>query len=206
MSNLHKQFDTRFYTEDFDQEMLDFILVTQSESKARYMDKSHSFLKYGTGNNYFWTIDGGSSRGYKQLTKQQFKEKIGMPLTKKKDWWEVLTEKEGYVTVIVTAREGNYISIGNRTYLGNDGWVEQNEFNDTAPDFEVVRVVTTIAGLGVNGALGLNTGYEEVVWTKELPEEGVKREEIEALQKTLDELSEATKATQEQLLLLDKAY
>lgn len=74
-------FNERFYTDDFDQEMMNFVVTKYSRAKQDWCwDKNQNFLVYGFSNNYFWTEDSNinSDKDYKYLTKQQFKEKIGM--------------------------------------------------------------------------------------------------------------------------------
>lgn len=71
-----KLFDEAFCTSDYDQEMLDFVTdnFRYSDSNLRACD---SFLKYSTINNRFWTSHDPVHCPL-LLTKQQFKEKIGM--------------------------------------------------------------------------------------------------------------------------------
>ncbi len=70
-----KLFDESFCTSDYDQEMLDFIKKNLRGVKLEY-EAFKGYLKYGKLLNAFWT----SPLVYpcKVLTKQQFKEKIGM--------------------------------------------------------------------------------------------------------------------------------
>lgn len=70
-------FKEEFYTDDYDQEMLDFIKSKYPITKAKW-DVEEGNLVYGTGNNYFWTT--GMPLVTNRLTKGQFKEKIGMPV------------------------------------------------------------------------------------------------------------------------------
>lgn len=81
-----KQFDDSFYTDDFDQEMLDWLIkedytVVSGNSKLESPDASDNCLAYGKIFEYFWTGSLSPST-FKHLTKQQFKDKIGMPDTK----------------------------------------------------------------------------------------------------------------------------
>lgn len=71
-------FDDRFYTDDFDQEMLDYIKSEYSWDVIWFKgDDEH--LKYGSNRDEFWTFNAyENSVHFKYLTKQQFKEKIGM--------------------------------------------------------------------------------------------------------------------------------
>ena len=83
-----KSFNDNFYTIDFDQEMMDFIEDSYTFSDMQWNCNGDE-LVYGVGNGYFRTntfpenssIESTTSRhGYTKLTKQQFKEKIGMPV------------------------------------------------------------------------------------------------------------------------------
>jgi hypothetical protein len=71
-------FSYRFYTDDFDQEMLDFVEKKYGLSKSHQSVKD-DYLNYGTGNNYFWTCNGASNvYDFHKLTKREFKEIVGM--------------------------------------------------------------------------------------------------------------------------------
>lgn len=73
---MRKDFDGSFYTDDFDQEMLDFIKSNYSIDKRLPFDNtSGNYVRYDVVSNNF-VVWRAMSRGY--LTKQQFKEKIGM--------------------------------------------------------------------------------------------------------------------------------
>lgn len=76
-------FNESFYTTDFDQEMMDFIKGNNNyELEDEYLNwhNYHYLLAYGKGRKVFWTdpADLGSYEMLTSLTKQQFKEKIGM--------------------------------------------------------------------------------------------------------------------------------
>lgn len=74
MSNV---FDEQFCTDDFDQEMIEFVKeLGDFKYRGTFGDDGDKFLKYGTGNNYFWIDNYECS--HTLLTKQEFKEKIGM--------------------------------------------------------------------------------------------------------------------------------
>lgn len=77
--NMKTQFDGEFYTDDFDQEMIDFIEQNLPVSNIDWHNKTvHDiYLKYSHHNKCFWFSDDSVSC-FKRLTKQQFKEKIGM--------------------------------------------------------------------------------------------------------------------------------
>ncbi len=75
------QFNESFYTDDFDQEMLDFIKEDFKITKdINEWDLSHEGLIHGEPLCYFWTdsICDYITDDFKYLTKQEFKDKIGM--------------------------------------------------------------------------------------------------------------------------------
>jgi len=90
-----------FYTDDFDQEMIDFLLhngyAVTGACKDMKPDLDNNYLNFSMGVGHFWT-DNLSNIFSEQLTKTQFKEKIGMT-DKKSDKQErifKLIDKEGY--------------------------------------------------------------------------------------------------------------
>lgn len=74
---MSKDFDCNFYTDDFDQEMMEFISDKYISYRANWSG-SDCFLKYNRVNDAFWTSACVEDNWYSYLTKQQFKEKIGM--------------------------------------------------------------------------------------------------------------------------------
>jgi hypothetical protein len=74
-------FSESFYTDDFDQEMLDFIISAGMKVEGAAWGAppalTDTHLRYGTENNYFWTTSYQPSYD-RYVTKAQFKEKIGM--------------------------------------------------------------------------------------------------------------------------------
>lgn len=80
-----KQFDHSFYTDDFDQEMLDFLkqegfIVTDNHwNEANIKDV---VLRYNAAQEAFWTTSGNVDKSFGvYLTKQEFKKRIGMTKT-----------------------------------------------------------------------------------------------------------------------------
>lgn len=73
-------FNECFYTDDFDQEMIDYVDTLGNFTNRGYIGRysGQFYLKYAIGNNYFWASNLRCPKEYKHLTKQQFKEKIGM--------------------------------------------------------------------------------------------------------------------------------
>ena len=94
-----KQFSESFYTDDFDQEMLDFIKETHRIQNDYGLD--NLYLRYSQIANGFWTTSNRPLESFGEyLTKNQFKGKIGMT-DKKSDKQErifKLVDKEGYST------------------------------------------------------------------------------------------------------------
>jgi len=76
-----KQFNEDFYTADFDQEMVDFLLreghAVTGQQQTLKPDTKDKYLKYSKAVGCFWTDSFGVFK-FRHLTKQQFKEKIGM--------------------------------------------------------------------------------------------------------------------------------
>lgn len=93
------KFNGRFCTNDFDQEMLDWIAANYPVSNDEW-DVSQGYLVYGSIANEFWTY----SKGWvalKPLTKNKFKEKIGMPYSKE---FTKADLKDGMVVEVDTGR------------------------------------------------------------------------------------------------------
>ena len=75
MGNL---FDEGFCTTEHDRDIIDFIEKNFMVSSGDW-DFPSKYIVYGTGCDYFWASDNGYSEKCRtKLTKQQFKEKIGM--------------------------------------------------------------------------------------------------------------------------------
>lgn len=104
-----KQFNEEFYTDDFDQEMLDWLIKEGYRVTGEYVDQepdaSHMYLKYEENVGYFWTTSNTLvlprtiyGRIRNSLSKQQFKEKIGMTDTKtNQERIFKLINKDGYL-------------------------------------------------------------------------------------------------------------
>ena len=78
---MSKVFEEGFYTDDFDQEMVDYLFnngwIVCGNTPNNTPSISQPYLKYGCVNKHFWTSEQETSY-YIKLTKQEFKEKIGM--------------------------------------------------------------------------------------------------------------------------------
>lgn len=94
-----KLFDENFCTDDYDQKMIDFINKNFGEVSVEWKPLE-GYLKYGIGLDKFWTSDSHLHCSENILTKQQFKEKIGM-IDKVEDQGGMvsykLIDKEGYL-------------------------------------------------------------------------------------------------------------
>lgn len=95
-----KLFDESFCTTEHDRDIIDFIEKRFIVSSGDWGFPS-KYIVYGTGCDYFWTSDNSCSEEFRtKLTKQQFKEKIGM-IDKKDEKDEIvsykLIDKEGYL-------------------------------------------------------------------------------------------------------------
>lgn len=94
-----KKFNESFYTDDFDQETLDFIQENYNVTSSGKFIDSDKYLKYGVVNGFFWTHDHPPYAQMKHLTKNQFKEKIGMTNESQPEKQErifKLIDKDGY--------------------------------------------------------------------------------------------------------------
>lgn len=96
-----KKFNESFYTNDFDQEMLNFIKDNLNVTADGNLSTENMYLKYGKNGKCFWTHDNApmSQLCFVYLTKNQFKEKIGMTNESQPEKQEgifKLIDKEGY--------------------------------------------------------------------------------------------------------------
>ena len=128
-----KLFDESFCTSDYDQEMVDFLAKVYNCSNTG-LRLDHGFLKYSLIYNEFWT-----SNYFVQcpvLTKQQFKEKIGMiDKEGKKDEMVSykLIDKDGYLKS--HAKNGEILhEVGSLTFQG-----EMSEDSELVNDYITVR-------------------------------------------------------------------
>lgn len=170
-------FDESFYTDDFDQEMMDFIEDNFAITglKEEWV-KGEEFLKYGVGCNYFWT---SYIKGGEYLTKQQFKEKIGMT-TKQ---FTKLDLQDG--DVCHTANNKKWYFINKKMYIcavGVKGAISHDLINFT-DDLEYKPVkpfnITSVERKG------------KIIWTK--PEDSRVKQEIESIRKQQEELAKRLK-------------
>lgn len=131
-----KLFDVEFYTTEHDQDIIDFIEKRLMVSPD-YWSFPSKYIVYGTGNDYFWTSDNSCSEKFgTKLTKQQFKEKIGMiDKEGKKDEMVSykLIDKDGYLKS--HAKNGEILhEVGSLTFQG-----EMSEDSELVNDYITVR-------------------------------------------------------------------
>lgn len=120
-------FNEKFYTNDFDQEMLDFVEKKYGLSKNQ-IDVDADFLRYGNSNDYFWTCN-GHYIGYMKLTKQEFKQKIGMEenMTTKQftkadlvAGKHVFKTRSGLYNLVIQAQSGlGGVNLSGKEYFGS---------------------------------------------------------------------------------------
>jgi hypothetical protein len=121
-------FSYRFYTDDFDQEMLNFVEKKYGLSKSQ-RSVEDDYLNYGTSNNYFWTCNGASNVcGYIKLTKQQFKEIIGM--SDKKTFTKA-DLKDGMVVRVVSDLPNKFYLVLKGKLLQEAGHCDLVNFTDS---------------------------------------------------------------------------
>lgn len=187
-------FNEKFYTNDFDQEMLDFVEKKYGLSKNQ-RDVDADFLRYGNSNDYFWTCNGHYS-GYRKLTKQQFKHKIGME--------ENMTTKAFTKADLVAGKHIIELAEGSRYLLVNvidkvvgfnlqadskgiqDTWYTYLEENLIYPYNEELTVVAVYEFSEVNVYLQCSDSYLELIWKRE--EKSETQIQYEKLQQQITEL------------------
>ena len=117
-------FNESFYTTDFDQEMMDFV-ESRYKASERQWNLDGDELVYGKGNGYFWTNSfphNGSARDFiwetpMTLTKQEFKEKIGMPQDNIAEEGTTFGKKDLVDGMFVKTREGEiHVVIGDSAH------------------------------------------------------------------------------------------
>lgn len=192
------RFNERFSTNDFDQEMMDFIECNfHLSGEARSWSCQDKYLKYGCNCNAFWTREYNSNSDFTLLTKQQFKEKIGMPVdnnTKE----ETFTKKDLVDGMFVKfGDEDQYRLVLSGNLHGKDGFCPLDEFTESMgfgheegdpSDIVEVLVSDSTCDLGSNHeGFGLDS-----IW-KRTPPKSEKVIKLEQLISMHEEQLEATK-------------
>lgn len=173
-------FSEDFYTDDFDQEMLDWIKSNLKISQIQgEWDVSHTKLEYYNtkGIDYFWTSNCTSHET--KLTKQQFKEKIGM-VTKQ---FTIADLKDGMVVEIDSGlpdHPNKRVIFNGGIYLGNYAVKKDMEYIVPVDD------LFDSNGLLKKGILCFKY-MGETIWQRE-PEQCPKQKQLDELYKQIDEL------------------
>ena len=184
---------SRFHTIDFDQEMLDFIkqnFITDEVCNLR-----DDFLNYDPSLGYFWTAN-STYTGWLTLTKQQFKEKIGMPQDNIVEE-STFGKKDLVDGMFVKTRDcGTYLKLG-ELLLQGEGFLYLDDYDENLIDirdadkgFDIIEVLTPNKPTNLNTYLG---GYNsDSIWKRTPPksEKVIKLEQLIAMQ---EEQLEATK-------------
>lgn len=179
-------FSESFYTEDFDQEMLDWIKGNLKVSNPQFeWDISHTKLEYNSDRriDYFWTGNAGTD--VRKLTKQQFKKKINMPDTKQ---FTKADLKDGMVVTLRDGRQGVVFGESiERTFDDIRSIGENNSLNLISFYAQDLTIK--------NHSIFDPKGFEidkveymgETIWQRE-PEENPKQKQLDELYKQIDEL------------------
>lgn len=192
---MSRHFDSWFYTEDFDQEMLDYCQKVYGLS-TRQRSTEDEFLRYGTGNNYFWTCnDDWHNSDFEKLTKQQFKDKIGMT-TKQ------FTKSDLVAGMITKYENGDLRLVLGDTLKGKDfGWMPLEDLDDNLShsnsNWSIVEVFSPKAEY-----YNLSELFEEYklksIW-KRPPPKSASQIELEKLQQQIAELTAQANKLQQTL-------
>lgn len=192
MSKSVKHFDEKFYTNDYDQEMLDFIKRNYDWDSVQSTIPNPSGLYYSNKDDDFCLLS--HVPDCKHLTKQQFKEKIGMTnkTTFTKD--DLVAGKH-----VVECRNGNrYVLVTQDVLLGLDsaGWNTIDEFEENLTYkyndcWDIMKVYGVIQK-------NLHT-YEHLPIVWERTEKSAAQLQYEECQAKMDELQEKMKELQAQL-------
>lgn len=186
-------FNECFYTDDFDQEMIDYVDTLGNFTNRAYIggDSGQFYLKYGQTRDYFWASDVTPSPDFKHLTKQQFKERIGM----RQKQFTKADLKDG---MVVKYRGGNCYADKNnglrlvlcKQFIGSDGFAQFREYSKdlllgNEPTFDIVEVFTVIdAG---NGLDYITSWLLKSIWKRE--EKSAEQLEIEKIQAEMEQLN-----------------
>ena len=221
-----KHFEEAFYTESFDQEMLDFIKETLRIQNDCNLDDL--YLRYGRIGKGFWTTSTSPLKSFgKHLTKNQFKEKIGM--TKNKPLLENYFVKPNEMceeipntftkSMLVSGKHivetcqgdrylvaGDYI-IGLKGYHGLKDYsnsLEESTYGDSEWDIEKVY-----SGQGDLNSDSIRAGqgfysYLEsekltLIWQRETPEQAQKRIRKKELEEKVETLKQELKQAENEL-------
>lgn len=183
-------FEEQFYTDDFDQEIIDFIVREGWDCTDSQIDHlpnlAKPYLVYGTGVNHFWT---GKRRLGNYLTKQQLMEKIGM--TNKQ-----FTKDDLKTGMVIKYRGGSVESdkYGRLALVVGDHLVQANEYDDLGRYTDDLLCNGTLDIVEVFDVVNLSTGLSCIfswklksIWKRE--EKSPEQIEIENIQLEMDKLN-----------------
>lgn len=189
-------FKNGFYTDDFDQEMLDFIKVNSNYYNTDMypfeVEKGHDYLRFAKDRKFYVT----DLRWGDFLTKQQFKEKIGMvdKTTFTKD--DLVVGRH----VVECRNGGRYVLLKEGLLFGlhdGDGFCRMGEYledltsNVNYTHMDIIKVYT----ISCNNIRKLNN--LTLVWKRE--EKSDAQLEMEECQKQIKLLQEQMDKLQEKL-------
>lgn len=189
-------FNGNFYTDDFDQEMLDYVRNLGSISKRSgvdYLEIKYKYLKYGSSCDYFWTNNITITLDeYNYLTKQQFKEKVGM--TQKQ-----FTKADLKDGMVVKHRGGCHYSnkYGGLNLVVKDSLLQADEFSLichynqdlTSEEFTEFDIVEVFEVLQNQANLKNITNWKlKSIWKRE--DKSQNQLEIASIQAEMDKLNE----------------
>ncbi len=182
----------RYYTDSFDKDMLDFIkheLQMEADNEDEW-DVTDAHLVYSSNLGWYWTCELTNPENYEYLTKQQFKEKIGMT-TKQ------FSKKDLKTGMILVFNNGEYATVllgtANGDIVTGDSWFPLKDYED-GQLFNakgVRKVLQPKSNRYFNLVLakeGPHWTEYEVVW--EYKEKSASQIELEKLQQQIAELQD----------------
>lgn len=192
MSNIYIE---DFYTTDYDEEIVDYI-----KSKFRLSHFFHveeKYLKCGNGNSFFWfSEDIIPYAKLRELTKSEFKEKIGMPI---KSCWSTVTVKGSNSVLILVTEEKTFLRVNKDLYLSKTGYMPYHALLTTnSAGYKPLRMYEVPASLGLNIILGEIESDHELVW------ESVDPLRVEELQKTISDAKEVIDSAEDAIDLAEE--
>lgn len=154
-----------FYTTDFDQEMLDFIKNTYPEVASKDVssqDAKLEFCDFSDGGK-FWTSN-LIEKNTEHLTKQQFKERIGM--IKSNEMPELIAGRH----FVVTEGGSKYLVLGDDRFLIFNG---DSPYDMTVSGWHIGdnigEIVTVYDSFIHDRSTAYDTNYAILVWRKQSP-------------------------------------
>ena len=196
-----KQFGEQFYTDDFDREMLDFIEDNYSVDNINGWHVTKTLCYHYNDNDFFITgstpllIDGT------YLTKQQFKEKIGM--TNKNTFTKddlvagkhVIECRNG--TRFVVLEENVLLELGEKGWLGLDDFQGNLLHNNGSDEWDIVKVYL-VQYINIHFCKHLPLVWERKEKSEE-PEKSDAQLQYEQCKAKMDELQKELAALEEKL-------